>query len=233
MIIDITRCNYAPGYLPKATQGFFNPFFATANVAFRREAIRQTGGFDPNCQTGEDVDLSIRISRAGWELWYEPDAVVNHQDPHTFPQLLRQWFGYGLGHAYVYKKHLDRPRFQFYWPGDVKSVDSRPYGARCVLDLPSPFYAIVFLSGYHVFHLALLVLLIGLFAHSAAVSIAAGIVALVAGLNYATIRFDWRRPLRSLAMLGLRYSADTAFVTGAFLGGLRERALFLHATRTR
>jgi cellulose synthase/poly-beta-1,6-N-acetylglucosamine synthase-like glycosyltransferase len=203
MIIDITRCNYAPGYLPKATQGFFNPFFATANVAFRREALRETGGFDPNCQTGEDVDISIRVSRAGWELWYEPEAVVNHQDPHTFWQLLRQWFGYGLGHAYVYKKHLGRPRLQAYWPGG-KAADSRPYGARCVLDLPFPFYGVVFLSG-----------------------------ALAAGLNYASLRFDLRRPLYSLAMLGLRYAGDTAYVTGALLGGLRERALFLEATRTR
>jgi cellulose synthase/poly-beta-1,6-N-acetylglucosamine synthase-like glycosyltransferase len=233
MIIDITRCNYAPGYLPKATQGFFNPFFATANVAFRRDALRQTGGFDPNCQTGEDVDLSIRISRAGWELWYEPEAVVNHQDPHNFRQLLRQWFGYGLGHAYVYKKHVSRPRLQFYWPGDGKSADSRPYGARCVLDLPFPIYAVVFLSGYHLLHLALLALAIGLLGHSTVTSVIAGIVALAAGLNYATIRFDWRHPLHSLAMLGLRYSADTAFVTGALLGGLRERALFMHATRTR
>jgi cellulose synthase/poly-beta-1,6-N-acetylglucosamine synthase-like glycosyltransferase len=233
MIIDITRCNYAPGYLPKATQGFFNPFFAAANVAFRREALHQTGGFDPNCQTGEDVDISIRVSREGWDLWYEPEAVVNHQDPHTFRQLLRQWFGYGLGHPYVYKKHVDRPRLQVYRPQDAKSRDARPYGARCVLDLPFPFYGVVFLSGYHLFHLALLVLVIGALAHSIAVSVIAGIIALAAGLSYATIRFDWRRPLHSLAMLGLRYAGDTAFVTGAILGGLRERALFLQATRTR
>jgi cellulose synthase/poly-beta-1,6-N-acetylglucosamine synthase-like glycosyltransferase len=232
MIIDITRCNYAPGYLPKATQGFFNPFLATANVAFRRDTLQQTGGFDPNCQTGEDVDISIRISRAGWELWYEPEAVVNHQDPHTFRQLLHQWFGYGLGHAYVYKKHVGRPRLQVYWPGGERG-DSKPYGARCVLDLPFPFYGVVFLSGYHLFHLALLVLGIGLLSHSTVTSIAAGVVALAAGLSYFTIRFDWRRPLHSLVMLGLRYSADTAFVTGALLGGFRERALFLQATRIR
>ena len=232
MIIDITRCNYAPGYLPKATQGFYNPFFATANVAFRREALQQSGGFDPNCQTGEDVDLSIRISRAGWELWYEPEAVVNHQDPHTFRQLWRQWFGYGWGHAYVYKKHVARPRLQIYWPGG-KGGESMPYGARCVLDLPFPFYGVVFLSGYHLFHLALLGCAIAAIAHATVPMVAAGVIALAAGINYATIRFDWRRPLHSLAMSALRYSADSAFVMGAFLGGLRERALFLQATRTR
>jgi cellulose synthase/poly-beta-1,6-N-acetylglucosamine synthase-like glycosyltransferase len=232
MIIDITRCNQMPGYLPKATQGFFNPFFATANVAFRREALQQTGGFDPNCQTGEDVEISVRVSRAGWELWHEPQAVVNHRDPRTFRHLLRQWFGYGFGDAYIYKKHVGRPRLQIYWPGG-QAGDPRPYGARCVLDLPFPFYGVVFLSGYHLFHLALLVLVISAFAHATFASVVAGIVALAAGLNYVTIRFDWRRPLQSLAMLALRYSADTAFVTGALLGGLRERALFLQVTRIR
>jgi cellulose synthase/poly-beta-1,6-N-acetylglucosamine synthase-like glycosyltransferase len=232
MIIDITRCNYAPGYLPKATQGFFNPFFSTANAAFRRDALQQTGGFDPNCQTGEDVDISIRVSRAGWELWYEPEAVVNHQDRHTFRELLRQWFGYGFGHAYVYKKHVGRPRLQVYWPGGATG-DARPYGARCVLDLPFPFYGVVFLSGYHLFHLALLVAAIAVIGHFTVLAILSAVIAIVAGLNYATIRFDWRRPLNSLAMLVLRYAGDTAFVIGALLGGLRERAFFLQATRTR
>jgi len=91
----------------------------------------------------------------------------------------------------------------------------------------------VFLSGYHLFHLALFALVIGAFAHSAVASIVAGIVALAAGLNYASIRFDWRRPFYSLAMLGLRYAGDSAFVSGALLGGIRERALFIEATRTR
>jgi cellulose synthase/poly-beta-1,6-N-acetylglucosamine synthase-like glycosyltransferase len=232
MIIDITRCNYAPGYLPKATQGFFNPFFAAANVAFRREALQSAGGFDPKCLTGEDVDLSIRISRVGWELWYEPSAVVNHQDPHTFGHLLRQWYGYGYGHAYVYKKHVGTPRLQFYLPGDI-AKNNRPYGARCILDLPSFFYGVVFISGYHLFHAALLVTVIaGLLRHPRVAWTAAGI-ALIAALRYATIRFDWRRPFRSLAMLGLRYAGDTAFVAGGLIGGLRERALFVEATRTR
>jgi len=158
--------------------------------------------------------------------------VVNHQDPHTFRQLLRQWFGYGLGHAYVYKKHVGSPRLQVYWPGG-KAGDSRPYGARCLMDLPFPFYGVVFLSGYHLLHLALLGLMIGVLAHYTVAGIVAGLVALAAGINYATIRFNRRRPFYSLAMLGLRYAGDTAFVTGALLGGLRERALFLQATRTR
>ena len=232
MIIDITRCNSAPGYLPKATQGFFNPFFAGVNVAFRREALEAVGGYDLKCLTGEDVDISIRVSRAGWELWFEPAALVRHHDPRTFLGLLRQWYGYGWSSPYIYKKHVGRRRLQFYMPGHAADL-SRPYGARCIADLPFPFYGMVFLSAYHLLHLALLALLIGALAHSAVTCLAAGAVALSAGLYYGTIRFDWRHPLRSLGMFALRYAADTAFVTGALLGGIREGVLFLQATRTR
>jgi cellulose synthase/poly-beta-1,6-N-acetylglucosamine synthase-like glycosyltransferase len=232
MIIDITHCRFAPGYLPKATHGFFNPFFAGVNVAFRREALEAAGDYDPKCVTGEDVDMSIRVSRAGWELWFEPAAVVRHHDPRTFAGLLRQWYGYGLSTPYIYKKHVGRRRLQIYRAGDAADR-TRPYRARCIADLPSPFYGLVFLSAYHLMHLALLALLIGALARSPVASMIAGVVALSAGLYYASIRFEWRHPLRSLGMLAMRYAADTAFVAGSLLGGIRERALFIQATRTR
>lgn len=232
MIIDITRCRYAPGYLPKAAGGFFNPFFATANAAFRREALLEIDGFDRQCQTGEDVDVSIRLSRAGWELWYEPAAIVQHQERYTFHHLLRQWFGYGWGQPWLFKKHLATPRLQFYVAGDpVKNP--RPYGAKCVLDVPFFCYGLIFLSAYYLFHAALLALIIGAIAHSSAVSMGAGVIAVASGLYYATIRFNWRRPLRSIGMLGLRYAADTAFVAGALIAGLRYGVVLLGATRTR
>jgi len=232
MIIDITRCRYAPGYMPKAAEGFFNPFFANANVAFRREALEAVGGYDDRCQTGEDVDVSIRLSRAGWELWYEPAAIIQHQERYTFPHLLRQWFGYGWGQPWLYKKHLGKPRLQFYVAGDpVKNP--RPYGAKCVLDLPFFCYGLVFLSAYYLFHAALLALIIGMIAHSPITCKIAGAAALASGLYYATIRFNWRRPLRSIGMLGLRYAADTAFVAGALVAGVRHGVVLLGATRTR
>ncbi len=232
MIIDITHCRFAPGYLPRATQGFFNPFFAGLNVAFRREALEAAGDYDAKCVTGEDVDISIRVSRAGWELWFEPEARVKHHDRRTFGGLLRQWYGYGLSTPYIYKKNVGRRCLQVYRAGDATDR-SRPYRARCIADVPSPFYGVVFLSAYHLWHLSLLALLAGVLFRSPAACLIAGCVALLAGLYYATIRFQWRHPLRSLGMLAMRYAADTAFVAGSLLGGVREGVLFLQATRTR
>jgi hypothetical protein len=91
----------------------------------------------------------------------------------------------------------------------------------------------IFLSSYHALHLSLLVLLIAALAGAKVIALIAAAVALVAGLNYATIRFEWRHPLRSIGMFALRYAADTAFVIGSLLGGIPEGVLFLQATRTR
>lgn len=51
------------------------------NMSFRRQAITAVGGFDPGFGGTaflEDADASTRVARAGWELWFEPDAAVRH-----------------------------------------------------------------------------------------------------------------------------------------------------------
>jgi GT2 family glycosyltransferase len=51
------------------------------NMAFRRDALEQIGGFDPayrqraNC---EETDVFVRLRRAGWRVVYEPAAAVVH-----------------------------------------------------------------------------------------------------------------------------------------------------------
>jgi GT2 family glycosyltransferase len=45
----------------------------------RREAYAQVGGFDPAYfMYHEDVDLNIRLRRAGWKLYFMPDARIVH-----------------------------------------------------------------------------------------------------------------------------------------------------------
>jgi len=51
------------------------------NMSFLRRAIEQAGGFDP-AYSGtaflEDADASTRVAAAGWELWFEPAAGLQH-----------------------------------------------------------------------------------------------------------------------------------------------------------
>ncbi|MFN3412910.1 MAG: glycosyltransferase [Thermoanaerobaculum sp.] len=55
-------------------------FLPGAALAFRWEAFSQVGGFDPRYfMYHEDLDLCLRLRRAGWKLWYSPAlAAVHH-----------------------------------------------------------------------------------------------------------------------------------------------------------
>jgi hypothetical protein len=232
VIIDITKSGYRKGYLPREGVGVFHPFFATANAAFRRDALLEAGGFDPRCATGEDIDLSIRIAAAGRELWFEPSARVTHHHRSTLRGLLRQWFGYGLGHAYLFRKHSPRRRLELY-RYDLSERNPSPFGIRRVASLPFPVHGMVFLSSYHGMHAGAGAAAAAFVAGWTAAGWIAAAAAAACAAWYFGIRFDPRRPVRSVALSGIRWLADAAYVLGGLLGGLREGVLYVEATRTR
>lgn len=50
-----------------------------AYMVIRREAWRQIGGFDPAYfMYNEDVDLNVRLRRAGWRVVFLPDVHITH-----------------------------------------------------------------------------------------------------------------------------------------------------------
>ncbi|BCW94038.1 MAG: hypothetical protein KatS3mg007_1932 [Thermoanaerobaculum sp.] len=54
-------------------------FLPGAALAFRWEAFSRVGGFDPRYfMYHEDLDLCLRLRRAGWKLWYSPAVAAVH-----------------------------------------------------------------------------------------------------------------------------------------------------------
>ena len=50
-----------------------------ACILFRREALEQAGGFDPDFfMYTEEIDLCYRVKAAGWHLWWVPQSEVIH-----------------------------------------------------------------------------------------------------------------------------------------------------------
>ena len=225
MIVQILANLQQEGYLDKARHPTIAPFFAGANVAFRRRALEEIGGYDPGCVTGEDCDVCARLLTAGWELYLRRGAVVQHKNPSRIRDLIRRWFGYGRYHPYVFAKHNERAlecHVRFPAPGGGRYA--------CLFYRPFPFAVVVFLTNFLFLHLALLgTALLWL----AGLSVLAWVgLALTATLLAAYVWPDVRRHGLALggAFAGLRYLADMALFLGALLGGFSQRMLYLSAT---
>ena len=79
------------------------------NMAFRRAALEQVGGFDPRFRVaGDDVDLCWRIQDAGGTLGFSPAALVWHRARRSIPAYLRQQAGYGRAEALLERKWPER-----------------------------------------------------------------------------------------------------------------------------
>jgi len=65
---------YGNGYLIKSNKSaMIQPMFPAANMAIRKSALQEVGGFDTICKTsGEDNDICIRMLKSRWKLFYEP-----------------------------------------------------------------------------------------------------------------------------------------------------------------
>lgn len=87
-------------------------FGSGANMAFRREALLELGGFDPYLGAGtqsrgaEDLDICIRLILSGQTLVYEPRAIVRHRHLDTMDLLYRKVFSYGVGLGALGAKYL-------------------------------------------------------------------------------------------------------------------------------
>ncbi|GAB3658274.1 glycosyltransferase [Echinicola sediminis] len=85
------------------------------NMGFSRKVYEKVGGFvDPN--QGEDIELSIRIKKEGFELQLVKDAFVFHKRRNDFLSFLKQSFSFGANRVNVNRFH----------PGSIKPVHLMP-----------------------------------------------------------------------------------------------------------
>jgi GT2 family glycosyltransferase len=73
-------------------------FGTGANMAFRRSILQHIGPFAETLPTAEDLDIFYRVLRSGFQLLYEPAAVVRHRHPETLGDLRRRLFDWGWGY---------------------------------------------------------------------------------------------------------------------------------------
>ena len=78
-------------------------FGAGCNMSFRRDLVRELGGFDPALDTGRplpgggDLDMFFQVLHAGRPLVYAPGVVVRHEHRRDHRGLRRQYYSWGVG----------------------------------------------------------------------------------------------------------------------------------------
>jgi glycosyltransferase involved in cell wall biosynthesis len=88
------------------------PYGTGANMAFRREALDQIGGFDcalgagTATLAGEDTAALSSLLLAGGTIVYQPSAIVRHRHRRDYDSLRRVMLGYGRGLSAYYASML-------------------------------------------------------------------------------------------------------------------------------
>ncbi|MGI9149611.1 MAG: glycosyltransferase [Chloroflexota bacterium] len=74
-----------------------------ANFAMKTSTLRQVGPFDPSLGAGtfaraaDDMDMFMRTLDHGFQISYEPRAIVDHVHEPAYAQMKRKAFSYGVG----------------------------------------------------------------------------------------------------------------------------------------
>lgn len=74
-----------------------------ANMSFDRDKLRAVGGFDPAtgvgtvARGGDDLAAFFTVVAAGFQLVYQPSALVWHHHRRDFDSMVVQAYGYGVG----------------------------------------------------------------------------------------------------------------------------------------
>ena len=92
---------------PVALNAYYDhlPWSLTANLAVRREAFAEVGGFAEELRTGFDADLCWRLAAGGVTLAYEPAAIVFKRDRVGAVPTFRQYLAYGMDHPLLFRRH--------------------------------------------------------------------------------------------------------------------------------
>jgi len=94
------------------------------NMAFRRRALEEIGGFDPlYIKAGDDVDICWRLQERGWRLAFSPSALVWHHHRNSIRAYWRQQVGYGEGESFLEHRHQEKfnERGHTRWQGRIYS----------------------------------------------------------------------------------------------------------------
>ena len=101
---------------------------------YRRDALKESGLFDPALVYGEDEELNFRLRSAGWRILFHPGMRFRYRVRPTVGSLLPPYFNYGRARVAVVEKHPEFLRVKHVIPAIVTGT----LGAALVGLWPGP-----------------------------------------------------------------------------------------------
>jgi glycosyltransferase involved in cell wall biosynthesis len=85
----------------------FPKVFGSYNFCILKNMFDQVGGFDLSYRnaSGEDNDLSYKINSAGYRIYFERKALVDHHHPTQITKYLKEQFRHGFWRVSMYASH--------------------------------------------------------------------------------------------------------------------------------
>lgn len=96
------------------------------NMGISRKAFEAVGGYS-TFKCGEDIELSIRIIKAGFKVDLIPEAFVYHKRRSTLKQFYNQVFRFGAARINIWSRHKEELKLTHLFPtifilGFIKSL---------------------------------------------------------------------------------------------------------------
>jgi len=226
MMIPILKDYYAYGYLATGDRHHLPAYLPNCNMALRREVLKDVPQYDPDCLAGEDADFCRRAGLAGWELFYQPSARVWHESRPGLIDLIRQWWWYGRDGAHFFSKQLEKKCEIFL----NLELTPKMHHYHKVFSLGwFPVKMMLFFSWFFIFHLLLLMVILGF-----ALGLLWPSVCLTLGMLGFTFRQFLHSPLRKLTpgefllYWGVTWFINWSCILSSLRGGLRKNMLFIY-----
>ena len=77
----------------------------SCNVMYKKEIFLKENGFFEGLWPGEDVELDYRLRKKGYQLFFNPFAIVYHYRPSNLKSFLKMMYRYGWAQGFLVKRY--------------------------------------------------------------------------------------------------------------------------------
>jgi hypothetical protein len=199
--------------------------FSNNNLSIRRDCALAIGGYDPDMQTAEDVEICFRVALSDrWVACREPGVVVRHKARRTLSGMVKQLWGWGINLGKAYRKTGKRGIY-LYW------VDSTRHTITGDFEIDRfPLLVTGYFTAFHVAHLsasgAVVAGVLGAWPVAVVLGVAGAALLVYAMHNVGGRGFGvWK----TFQLACLAYLANVVFMAAAFLGAIRAGIIYVPA----